>query len=99
MFHKQARSVELTIELSATLRGVGIAHAALLVKVDSRKQRFAQDPLQTMEGVCVVDVVHRLLHGGATDQCTSGSCTTGRPQRLSSPLINGHPTPGHGAPD
>ena len=95
----QARSVELTIELSATLRGVGIAHAALLVKVDSRKQRFAQDPLQTMEGVCVVDVVHRLLHGGATDQCTSGSCTTGRPQRLSSPLNNGHPTPGHGAPD
>ena len=40
----QARSVELTIELSATLRSAGIAHAALLVKVDSRKQRCAWMP-------------------------------------------------------
>ena len=80
--------------------GLGVAQAGCSPQPSiRRKQRFAQDPLQTMEGVCVVDVVHRLLHGGATDQCTSGSCTTGRPQRLSSPLNNGHPTPGHGAPD
>ena len=59
----QARSVELTIELSATLRSAGIPHAALLVKVDSRKQRLAQDARQTMEGfdVSVLDAEIPLL--------------------------------------
>ena len=59
----QARSVELTIELSATLRSAGIAHAALLVKVDSRKQRLAQDARQTMEGfdIAVLDAEIPLL--------------------------------------
>ena len=58
-----ARSVELTIDLSATLRRVGIAHSALLVKVDSRKQRLAQDARQTMEGfgVDVLDAEIPLL--------------------------------------
>ena len=37
----QARSVELTIELSSILRSMDTLHAALLVKVDSRKQRLA----------------------------------------------------------
>ena len=46
----QARSVELTIELSSILRGMGTMHAALLVKVDSRKQRLANDARQTLEG-------------------------------------------------
>ena len=59
----QARSVELTIELSATLRRAGIAHAALLVKVDSRKQRLVEDARQTMEGfdVDVLDAEIPLL--------------------------------------
>lgn len=46
----QARSVELTIELSSILRGMDTMHAALLVKVDSRKQRLANDARQTLEG-------------------------------------------------
>ena len=46
----QARSVELTIELSSILRGMNTMHAALLVKVDSRKQRLANDARQTLEG-------------------------------------------------
>jgi len=46
----QARSVELTIELSSMLRQMGTMHAALLVKVDSRKQRLAQDARQTLDG-------------------------------------------------
>lgn len=46
----QARSVELTIELSSILRGLDTMHAALLVKVDSRKQRLANDARQTLEG-------------------------------------------------
>ena len=46
----QARSVELTIEMSAILRGYGIRHAALLVKVDTRKQRFADEARDTLEG-------------------------------------------------
>ena len=68
----QARSVELTIELSATLRDVDIAH-------------FAR---KTLKGVCVSDAADRVLHGGAADQCMSGSCTAGPPQRLSSPQNN-----------
>lgn len=46
----QARSVELTIELSAILRSMDTMHTALLVKVDSRKQRLANDARQTLEG-------------------------------------------------
>ena len=46
----QARSVELTIELSSILRSMDTMHAALLVKVDSRKQRLANDARQTLEG-------------------------------------------------
>ena len=45
-----ARSVELTIELSSILRQMGTMHAALLVKVDSRKQRLAQDARQILDG-------------------------------------------------
>ncbi len=46
----QARSVELTIELSSILRGMDTMHVALLVKVDSRKQRLANDARLTLEG-------------------------------------------------
>ena len=46
----QARSVELTVELSSILRQMGTMHAALLVKVDSRKQRLAQEARQILEG-------------------------------------------------
>ena len=46
----QARSVELTIELSSILRSMDTLHAALLVKVDSRKQRLANDARQTLDG-------------------------------------------------
>ncbi len=46
----QARSVELTVELSSILRQMGTMHAALLVKVDSRKQRLAQDARQILDG-------------------------------------------------
>ena len=52
----QARSVELTIELSSILRSMDTLHAALLVKVDSRKQRLANDARQTLDGFGV-DVV------------------------------------------
>ena len=45
----QARSVELTIELSSILRSMDTLHAALLV-VDSRKQRLANDARQTLDG-------------------------------------------------
>ena len=46
----QARSVELTVELSSILRQMDTMHAALLVKVDSRKQRLAQEARQILEG-------------------------------------------------
>ena len=46
----QARSVELTIELSSILRSMDTLHAALLVKVDSRKQRLANEARQTLDG-------------------------------------------------
>ena len=46
----QARSIELTVELSSILRQMGTMHAALLVKVDSRKQRLAQEARQILEG-------------------------------------------------
>ena len=46
----EARSVELTVELSLILRQMDTMHAALLVKVDSRKQRLAQEARQILEG-------------------------------------------------
>ncbi len=46
----RARSVELTVELSSILRQMGTMHAALLVKVDSRKQRLAQEARQILDG-------------------------------------------------
>ena len=46
----QARSVELTIELSSILRQMDTMHAALLVKVDSRKKRLEQEARQILEG-------------------------------------------------
>lgn len=49
----QARSVELTVEFSSILWQMGTPHAALLVKVDSRKQRLAQEARQILEGIGV----------------------------------------------
>ena len=46
----QARSVELTVELFSILKQVDSMHAALLVKVDSRKQWLAQEARQILEG-------------------------------------------------
>ena len=46
----QARSVEFTVELSSMLRQMGTMHTALLVKVDRRQQRLAQDASQLLDG-------------------------------------------------
>ena len=46
----QGRWVEFTFELCSILRQMGTSHAALLVKVDSRKQRLAQEARQILEG-------------------------------------------------
>ena len=46
----QARSVEFTVELSSMLRQMGTMHTALLVKVDRRQQRLAQDASQILDG-------------------------------------------------
>ena len=39
----QARSVELTVELASLLKNLNILHAVLLVKVDFRQHRIAED--------------------------------------------------------
>ncbi len=39
----QARSVELTVELASLLKNLNILHAVLLVKVDFRQQRVAEE--------------------------------------------------------
>ena len=46
----QARSVELTIELSSVLRKMGTPHAGLLVKVDRRKHRLAEEAHHNLAG-------------------------------------------------
>ena len=46
----QARSVEFTVELSSMLRQMGTMHTAVLVKVDRRQQRLAQDASQILDG-------------------------------------------------
>ena len=46
----QARSVELTVELSSILRQMDTMHSALLVKVESRKKWVAQEALQILQG-------------------------------------------------
>ena len=44
----KARAVELTVELSQLLKQVGVPHAVLLVKVDLRQQRAAQEARQAL---------------------------------------------------
>jgi len=46
----QARLVEFTVELSSMLRQMGTMQTALLVKVDRRQQRLAQDASQILDG-------------------------------------------------
>jgi len=59
----KARAVELTVELAQLLRHVGVAHAVLLVKVDLRQQRAAQDARQALHsfGIPVLDTEIPLL--------------------------------------
>ena len=45
-----AVAVEFTVELSSMLRQIGTMHTALLVKVDRRQQRRAQDASQSLDG-------------------------------------------------
>jgi chromosome partitioning protein len=45
----KARAVELTVELAALLRRVQVPHAALLVKVDLRQRRAAQEARLALE--------------------------------------------------
>lgn len=45
-----AGAVEFTVELSSMLRQMGTMHTALLVKVDRRQQRLAQDASQILDG-------------------------------------------------
>ena len=45
----QARSVELTVELASLLNNLNILHAVLLVKVDLRQQRVAQEARQALK--------------------------------------------------
>ena len=45
-----AGAVEFTVELSSMLRQIGTMHTALLVKVDRRQQRLAQDASQILDG-------------------------------------------------
>ena len=45
----KARSVELTVELASLLRSLKVAHAVLMVKVDSRKQKSASQAKEALE--------------------------------------------------
>ena len=45
-----AGAVEFRVELSSMLRQIGTMHTALLVKVDRRQQRLAQDASQILDG-------------------------------------------------
>ena len=53
----QARSVELTVELATLLENLKVNHAALIVKVDSRKQKAALQAKDALEkfGLLVFD--------------------------------------------
>ena len=46
----QSRSIELTIEMSQTINKYKIPYAALLVKVDSRKEAAAKNAKECLEG-------------------------------------------------
>ena len=45
----KARAVELTVELAQLLQRVQVPHAVLLVKVDLRQQRAAQEARQALQ--------------------------------------------------
>lgn len=46
----QSRSIELTVEMSQTINKYKIPYAALLVKVDSRKEAAAKKAIECLEG-------------------------------------------------
>ena len=46
----QSRSIELTIEMAQTINKYKIPYAALLVKVDSRKEAAAKNAKELLEG-------------------------------------------------
>jgi len=59
----KARSVELTVELSSLLRNLKVNHAVLIVKVDFRQQKAAQQAKAALEnfGLYVFDTFIPLL--------------------------------------
>lgn len=59
----KARAVELSVELAALLRRVQVPHAVLLVKIDLRQQRAAQQARQALEsfGLTVLNAEIPLL--------------------------------------
>ena len=44
-----ARSVELTVEMASLLRGLNVDNSVLLVKVDFRQRRYAQEAREALE--------------------------------------------------
>ena len=46
----QSRSIELTVEMSQTISKYKLPYAALLVKVDSRKEAAAKNAIECLEG-------------------------------------------------
>ena len=47
----KARSVELTVELASLLKQLNIPHAVLLVKVDFRQKRIANEAREALKNL------------------------------------------------
>ena len=74
----KARAVELSVELAALLRRVGVPHAAVLVKVDLRQPRAAREAREALEsfGLPVLDAEVPLL--AAFDKAEAQGVTVDR---------------------
>ena len=72
----QSRSIELTIEMSQTIKKYKITHAALLVKVDSRKEAAVKNAIECLEGfdINVLDAQIPLLSAFEQAETEGGHC-------------------------
>ena len=58
----KARSVELTVELASLLKQLNIPHAVLLVKVDFRQRRIANEAREALEKFDLTVLELSLIH-------------------------------------
>ena len=74
----QSRSIELTVEMSQMLKQYQIPYAALLVKVDARKEASAEQATELLEGFDITVLKARIPLLSAFEQAETEGVTVDR---------------------